>query len=143
MRQADTQFDASTKLATTKFVQQALGNFRGLQYITGDTVLTTAAVGLVFEFNISASCKVTLPSPVGRQGATLTFIANQASASNTVTLKSAAGSQIWINEAVVSSLQLQRVNTYQFVSDGENWVLISGAGSAVLGPSATKNCRVG
>lgn len=54
------QFDASRKLATTEFVQRALGNQAGAPVIvTGDTLLSASQVGLLFVTAVGS--QFTLP----------------------------------------------------------------------------------
>jgi hypothetical protein len=54
------QFDNSTKSATTAFVQRALGNMQGGVVLGAAKVLTAADAGKVFSLNVSAS-PITLP----------------------------------------------------------------------------------
>jgi hypothetical protein len=57
------QFDADTSLATTAFVQQALGNARGIVGFTSNTSLTAAHAGMeIYASTSSGSITLSLPA---------------------------------------------------------------------------------
>ena len=70
------QFDNDTSIATTQFVQRALGNFSSVAGITANTTLTSADAGKVFY--VDGSSIVITINPAGLvNGASYTFIADQ------------------------------------------------------------------
>lgn len=84
------QFDADASLATSEFVQRALGNYSGYDIISTTTVLTAANIGHIL--GISASVLITLP--VGATvaiGSTLTLVVG----SGTPTLTVQGSDALW------------------------------------------------
>ncbi|WP_321789231.1 hypothetical protein [Burkholderia pyrrocinia] len=82
------RFDSSAKLATTAFVQRAVGNFSGVQLVQGANVtLDASAFGCAIQLAGAAST-VTLPSGTGvSPGSVIRFYA-QGSANYTITAPS-------------------------------------------------------
>jgi hypothetical protein len=67
-------FDSSRQLATTEFVQRALGNLAGASVISVNSNLNFGSFGKITILNPSAPITVTLPpSSTGVSGAQLTF----------------------------------------------------------------------
>ncbi len=67
------QFDSSTKLAPTEFVQRALGNFQAIGSVSNAITLTAADAGKAFTLNTGASVVLPLFSSV-KPGASFLFI---------------------------------------------------------------------
>ncbi|KUZ66437.1 hypothetical protein WI38_07275 [Burkholderia ubonensis] len=67
------QFDSSTRLATTAFVQRSLGNFQAIASVSSAVMLTAADAGKAFTLNSGASVTLPLFSSV-QQGASFLFI---------------------------------------------------------------------
>lgn len=69
------QFDNDTSLATTEFVQRALGNFQTAVILTENTTLTAADAGKGYNFSgIGVACTITLPLVSGLPfGSTFSF----------------------------------------------------------------------
>lgn len=84
------QFDNDTSMATTAFVQRALGNYRTFGAIFGTVSLTAADAGGVFSyFGVSGTVTVKLPlSTTMAVGASLTFY-NNSQYSQTIALQGA------------------------------------------------------
>jgi hypothetical protein len=57
-----TQFDAGGSLATTAFVQRALGSMSGLNLVGSSTTLTASAAGQWIQLNASTAFTITLPA---------------------------------------------------------------------------------
>ncbi|KVT56374.1 gp53-like domain-containing protein [Burkholderia ubonensis] len=67
------QFDGSTRLATTAFVQRALGNFQAVASVSSAVTLTAADAGRAFTLNAGASVTLPLFSSV-QPGASFVFV---------------------------------------------------------------------
>ncbi|MEX3764452.1 gp53-like domain-containing protein [Paraburkholderia phenoliruptrix] len=122
------QFDNSTKLATTAFVQRALGNFQSFSSISAATTLTASQSGSVFELGGSSAYTVTLPPPTT---ANLRFTLLNTSSVN-LTIASASGSIYWMSTSAASSVTLNSTTAIELVSDGGNWIAFGGHGYASL-----------
>ena len=117
------QFDNDTSLATTGFVQRALGNIQGYQlFASGNVTLTAADCG---KFSVGASNTLTLPllSAVNN-GATIAIGANTA---GNVTI-SAQGSDLLYTAfgSSVATITLTPADTAEFTSNGGGWILTGG-----------------
>lgn len=121
------QFDNSTKLATTEFVQRTLGNFQGLVSVNGAMTLTALQSGSFFEVGKSGYT-ITLPAATTQN---LSFTFYNSGASSTVTLAALSG-VIYSGGVSAATYTLTTGNSVQMVSDGSNWIAIGGAGSAFL-----------
>ena len=67
------QFDSSQNLATTAFVQQALGNFSGVvTSVVSSTTLSSSVYGSAVQVSTSG-ITVTLPPPAGNDGGAIWF----------------------------------------------------------------------
>lgn len=90
------QFDATKRVASTEFVQRALGNLRGLASANASTALTLAEVGKLFAFYGSAANQtLTLPDLRTLAAGAGYQIVNQASVP--VRIAAAAGQSINVN----------------------------------------------
>ncbi|WP_095096571.1 phage tail protein [Pseudomonas sp. Irchel 3A5] len=68
------QFDRTTKLATTEFVQRALGNYSSVTIYSAAANLSAAQFGNLVLFNSSLPFTITLPPSLsGINGAVITF----------------------------------------------------------------------
>ncbi|KVM76515.1 hypothetical protein WJ61_09980 [Burkholderia ubonensis] len=121
------QFDNSTKLATTAFVQQALGNFQGFVPLTASATLTASQTGSFIEARGTSGYSIALPSPLTPGLVFTIFNAN----SNSVTLSTSIGAIYSANNSS-SSYILTVAQSAQLVSDGSNWVVISGQAVGAL-----------
>jgi hypothetical protein len=66
------KFDSSTRLATTEFVQNSLGNYSNVNIFTSSTSLMSTHFGRLLLLNAATPMKVTLPPSVsGVNGATI------------------------------------------------------------------------
>ena len=121
------QFDNTTKLATTAFVQRALGNYQNGVSITGTTALTASQAGQSYSLNNTAAYTVTLPSLASVQpGATFKFYTTNSAG---VTI-AANGSDSMIYGAGTSvaggSVVTYGGDTATFVMMGAAWQLVDG-----------------
>ncbi|KVM69845.1 hypothetical protein WJ61_22430 [Burkholderia ubonensis] len=121
------QFDNSGKLATTAFVQQALGNFQGFVPLTASATLTASQTGSFIEARGTSGYSIALPSPLTPGLVFTIFNAN----SNSVTLSTSIGAIYSANNSS-SSYIMTVAQSAQLVSDGSNWVVISGQAVGAL-----------
>ncbi|WP_095189075.1 phage tail protein [Pseudomonas sp. Irchel 3E19] len=122
------QFDASQKLATTEFVQRALGNLAGVADIGNGTFANAGHAGK--NLNIGAGNSF-LPSTVGiADGATLHY-KNTGIGSHT--LSRVAADVISCDGAPLTSIVVGTGEELELVKVGSNWI---GSGTAALKFSA-------
>lgn len=120
------QFDSSTKLATTAFVQRALGSYSGFSLVNASSTLTVAAAGQLVELNGNSTFTTTLP--VGAsvvQGGKMAFV-NQSSANQTIAVQSS--DLIWSYAGgLVSSISLRPGDSLELVSRVGQWDICGGS----------------
>ena len=119
--QSPPQFDASTLLASTEFVQRAQGNFQEQYHIATDTTLTEAQTGGFIYLGTPGDYTITLPDP-STPNLVFTIRAANGLPSTIVTpsgLIYAANRTDTIYVLVVGA-------AIQIVSDGTNWVIFNG-----------------
>ncbi|AJY39349.1 hypothetical protein I6G56_26480 [Burkholderia humptydooensis] len=141
------QFDSSTRLATTAFVQRALGSFSGIKLVQStNTTLDATAFGTAIQIS-GSSCTITLPSGNGAQpGSTIRFYA-QGAAGATYTIKAVGGAFIYAPGAGMGSsnttLTLNNNDTVELTNrSGNEWDVTGGSWiisneAVTLGPNAT------
>ncbi|KVC53253.1 hypothetical protein WI72_21740 [Burkholderia ubonensis] len=123
------QFDSSTKLATTAFVQTALGNLQSFTMNSGtNATLTQAQAG--GGWDIYGACTITLPSTVGLPlGACYSFSVGAA-----VTFNCVGSDQIYFNDSTATTTSFVPVTgtAFRLVKINVNqWLVFSeGRGSA-------------
>jgi hypothetical protein len=132
------QFDNDTSLATTQFVQKALGNFQAAAQLNANTTLTSANFGSIFQ--VTGNYTITLPSPVSvASGVALHLFSN----SSNWTLAAPSGTSIIVGTSSgVSSYSISEGTDVYVTSDGSNWFLHGiGAlpGMPYFGSSLTAN----
>ena len=118
------QFDNTTKIATTAFVQTSQGNYQNVVSVSGTTTLTTAQLGSAIKLSGSSTYTVTLPTPVGYTGKAFSI---WSVASVGITLSSPAGV---INTAAGSGTAtyvLPANSSAELIADGANWVVAFGS----------------
>lgn len=116
------QFDSDTSVATTAFVQRALGNIRAVSTISATSTIPASDAGLLFV-TPNAGITVTLPSASGGNGRMIS-IYNNSSGDNTIAAAS-------INSAYGNgtSIVLPSQSTAVFVCDGTSWNAVGGGAS--------------
>lgn len=91
------QFDNDTSVATTAFVQRALGNFAGFRELAVNTTLDASDCGKVITVN-NATITLTLPGATGlAAGAAITFCNVSPQGIATVTIQRQGADSIWAN----------------------------------------------
>lgn len=125
------QFDNTTKLATTSFVQRAIGNMQTGSRIISAANATFSAMQAGGAYTLEvASTTYVLPSLASvRAGASFEFLAtvNEATISTVGNDKMMTGSLVSASTCI-----LNNGDTARFVSDGAYWVLIGGSASLRL-----------
>ncbi|MDI9694451.1 hypothetical protein QM312_00850 [Burkholderia cenocepacia] len=112
------QFDSSTKLATTAFVQQSNGNFQARQVVYGATSITNAASGSWIECAGVGGYTITLPSP-SATNLSFTF----SNVSNGVVTLATPSANIYDQGSPATTFQIDQNAVVKVSSDG-NWVVI-------------------
>lgn len=126
MRQADSQFDKSGKIATTAFVQRALGNYQVQKPLSASTTLTVADLGKAIIAFGTAAMTITLPAAsTCPSGTVLQFWSSNTNASG-VTIAASGSDAIWVNETNVVSAKLYSGDSLTLVSDGSQWLAVGG-----------------
>lgn len=113
------QFDNTTKVATTQFVQRALGNYRSVGFISTNTTLTAANAGGTWAIP-GASAVATINTTGLVPGATYTFVGN---VSTTTTIAATPGLIRRPDGFQVPAITLQPKSTVQLVWDGSDFIL--------------------
>lgn len=120
------QFDSDTSLATTEFVQRALGSFSSTRGTQAAVQLTASDCGKVVALGGESSYTVTLPDPSEVSvGSTIAF---HCRAIVPITISSKAGSQISPEGNIVSAIKLLPGESAVLVRDGGIWSLMGVAG---------------
>jgi hypothetical protein len=127
------QFDATAKLATTAFVQRALGNKQLSVIYTASKTLTVSQLGAFVEYAGTATATIILPTAVGYGGGTFEIWNNS---SYTLTLSSSSGEFIGPSAGTGSGTTTTTIlpgDSVVLVSDAYNWICTSGGGLASIG----------
>ena len=128
--------DASAKVASTSFVQNALGNVRHLSGLNAPANLVAADAGKAFGVNIGGQINLPLAGEVVIGGA-LMFIANTSG----VVIAPTGGNNLFTGSGAVASITLNEGDTLSVLCDGLNWYAF--AGSAQLKNSAAFSASLG
>lgn len=134
------QFDADTSVATTEFVQRALGNIQGVMTISASQTLALADAGKLINIDTTAG-NVTLTLPANAPAGTVYRFMKASSASNTATIVTSAqfiGQGTYSAGTAVSSIVLRQFDGLEVTSFGpsSNWAANGGvAGTAFLSAS--------
>lgn len=125
------QFDNDKSLATTEFVQRALGSFAGYATYAANTVLTASDVGKYVYAN-ATTITLTLPDATLLPGGSRIYI--QAAAMTTCTVRSINGNISGPNGNQVGSPNVVLGNgvSTEFVASGMGWLAVGGSGLALL-----------
>ncbi|RNM21086.1 phage tail protein [Dickeya undicola] len=123
-------FDADTSIATTAFVQRALGNMKSAIGLNANKVLASDAFGCFIEAQV-AGITITLPDASLCPGGVIEFN----NISNGVVIVSGAGINILgpNNPSGSNTLKVQSGANIKFLSTGPQWRAIGGAGVAGAG----------
>ncbi|WP_347929110.1 phage tail protein [Pseudomonas helvetica] len=115
------QFDAGKSVATSEFVQRALGNYAGSRGISASEQLTVADVGRSIGLGGMTSYTVTLPDvnavPAGA------VISLHCRASSVVTVASNSGAQITPQGAMLNSMTMTAGENATFVKESGVWTV--------------------
>lgn len=126
------QFDKDTSIATTEFVQRALGNYSGYFGFTGSTTLSATHAGAYIKFTIPVASIASLPSSVPL-GVKFT-VTNAISSSATLTVAIPGGIGSVLAGGNATSFTLTPGSQVDLVHIGDGFYeAINGSGSAALG----------
>lgn len=121
------QFDSSSQVATTEFVERALGNYSGRLDLSATTTLTAAALGNFIRVAADAPFTVTLPlvsqSPAGSR---LEF-GNQGVASITIARQGADPLNYSDGASIGASFLLYPGDTIILEASGAAWFMCGGS----------------
>jgi hypothetical protein len=132
--QTPAQFDNDTSLATTEFVQRALGNYSAYYGFTGTQALSAVHSGAYIKFTILLAATATLPSAVPN-GVKFT-ITNAISSAATLTISIPGGIGSVLAGGNTTSFTLAPGSQAEFVHIGSGaYEAINGSGNASLGAS--------
>jgi hypothetical protein len=125
------QFDNDTSVATTQFVQRALGNFSGFLNIAITTTLTASQVGnMIVDTGASTTFTLPLSSTVPR-GSVLQFVNHQPTLANT-TIAAQGADVLILGVASVPTITIPSAGTGTFVAGTGNWNLVGGSVASQL-----------
>lgn len=124
--QTPTQYDGTTKPATTEFVQRALGNTRGAVGYSVSATLGDADVGKLVSLGGSGAKTLTLPNPAGRVGCAYWLVPFDASGTWTVVSPTYL---LGGGRPFATSIALSTLETVVVVSDGAGWMIFCGSSS--------------
>lgn len=124
-------FDNDTSVATTAFVQRALGNFRGIHSVSMNATLTQDDIGKVIYVS-SENGIITLPSTSGiPEGCGITIINTNRGAPKYFTLAAAAGDVVALAGNNFPSILVRGGENITLTSSGGAWSAVTG--QATLG----------
>ncbi|WP_334033910.1 hypothetical protein [Burkholderia cepacia] len=111
------QFDNTAKLATTAFVQRALGNFNGFVQYSAAATMANSTIGAYVQ-TVTNAFTLTVPSPVAVPGGLIAFWNNN---SNPVTLSTLVGKFYGGLGTATSTYVMQPQECIVIATDGINW----------------------
>ncbi|WP_175969613.1 hypothetical protein [Burkholderia sp. BCC0322] len=127
------QFDSSTRLATTAFVQRALGNFQNFYSYQTSQTLIGAQSGAVINFWGTSAATFTLPAASAMPTCGALYFINSGSAALTV---SRAGTDAIVGSGGNTSVVLNPGDSLRLVTtNGANqWIVIGGSAQLQFNP---------
>ena len=136
------QFDADKSLATTEFVQRALGNYRFAVYnINASRALTADELGSTLATNTASNITLTLPDVVDIAGGGAFHIYNQGAGTTTIAL-AAGGGAIRAGNGNLATLELLPGDTVTLVRIPGDGVWYALHGSAAIRYSGAMKAAV-
>lgn len=130
------QFEASQKLATTAFVQRALGNSRGYVGLTASTVLAAEHCGLtIFAGNSSGGMTLTLPAASELSAGARYSIVNTGADDVTIACQGGGGVVLGHASAPTTSVVLKSGDSIVLEALGSGLLWYAVGGSAKLASS--------
>lgn len=119
-------FDNSAKMATTSFVQRAIGNFSFSQQLSASTTLTPAYVGQHVWLAGTTSYTITLPvaGTVANGSALWLWSSNSA----TITVNVAGTDNMLVNSSSIATITLNEGDTLFLIANtAVGWIAIGGS----------------
>ena len=120
------QFDVSTKIATTGFVQKAIGSHSNILGVGTNITLTNTAIGQFLVY--TAGCTATLPlAASGNAGSVISFLAT----ANGCIVARQSTNNIVMGGITLTSVTLNGGDTLELVSNGTDWYVKGGSASLI------------
>jgi len=133
------QFDDTTALATTAFVQRALGNMSGVVGFGSAKTLTAADCGTVQSFNGTAHTTVTLPlASAVSGGATISFV-NIAGSSRILTVARQGSEVLYPGLDTQNSMEIGYGETLTLSARAGGWAVTGGSAQLPFSAGFGKN----
>jgi hypothetical protein len=134
------QFNNSTDVATTAFVQTALGNFQNGISLSSATTLTASALGTIYSLNSTTAYTVTLPaiSTVSLEGGTFWFYCTNNAG---VKIQAAGTDQFITGPGTITaggSITMNTGDTASVSVIAGSWQLVGGSIAQTLSNASTK-----
>jgi hypothetical protein len=125
------QFDNTTKVASTAFMQRALGNHNTAVAKTGNYTVVAGDMGAHHSWDDSVSRVCTLPNANSVTAGSKISIANASSPGNNLTL-TPSGGQIGgtVFGGLAASYVLGAGSQVELISNGTNWLAHNGSGTS-------------
>ncbi|MEE9103567.1 phage tail protein [Pseudomonas nitroreducens] len=121
------QFDSSTRIATTEFTQRALGNFSGFAaFASGPISLSAAHLGRQINYYGTANAFLTLPVVSGIPSGQGYWITNSGTATLSVSV-SGTDTYVGANSSSTISVGVNESLYVVSVGSGTQWALFGGA----------------
>jgi hypothetical protein len=122
-QQVPVQFDNTNQIATTSFVQRALGNFANVVSYSATATQPITDIGCVVKLTGTSNFTLTLPSTTGLPiGASIVY---ENTGTGIITL---SGNFYTLGTGTSSSIAIGFSQSIQAVWDGSNWNIIGGFG---------------
>ncbi|WP_175878911.1 hypothetical protein [Burkholderia sp. BCC0097] len=127
------QFDNGTKLATTAFVQRALGNFQNFYAYQNSQTLIAAQAGSLIDFWGSSAATFTLPAATAMPTSGMLYFINSGSAAVTV---SRAGTDTILNTGGSTNVVLNPGDSLLIATTNGpgQWIAIGGTAAIQFNP---------
>ena len=122
------QFDNSTKLATTAFIQAAVGSMSGTSSVSANATLTALHVGRIVNMAAGGPYTITLPLVSALPEGSAIFFQNTSGVTQSVSRQGT--DTITTNGNALTSLSIQPGESALFIKYGTYWYA---TGSATLG----------
>ncbi|ABL96827.1 tail fiber protein [Burkholderia phage BcepF1] len=126
---APAQFDSTTNLPNTSWVNRELGSYSGYKVLANATVLDVSYAGAMSVYGQAAAAAVTMPDQATftRAGAAISIF--NLSSTGALTVNAAAGKTLLVPGAAVTSIVLQPGDSAVFVAQSTGFVLVAGTAS--------------
>jgi len=128
------QFDNTNKIATTAFVQRALGNLQGQVHYTGNATILASDVGKIVTYDpLAVGATFQLPSTGALPRGAIVTICGYGAGTHTYTLQPQSGQDFVFHGDVKSSLILRGNDSIVIVVESSTrWNVINGPSNKIV-----------